>query len=116
MAKDTKVIIVTDYAGQLHITPAANKSYYLQRNNLMRNKPQQYKVSDVMNESDAIAYVEKNNGMDPNFVPANQAQETITTQAKQIEELKAQLAQLEQAKKAAAPEKKSSKQQDEAAA
>lgn len=101
-----KVLVVTDYVGNLHIVPTGNKNYYLSVNQRVKDK--QYKFRDNFNEDEAMEFLKKNDGRDPDFVTPAKAQKilqekddliavkdaTIEEKDKAIEDLKAQLAAL----------------------
>lgn len=87
-----KVLVVTDYAGTLHITPIGNASFYLGRNQVIKNK--QFKLKQ-MEEQEALDYVQANKGSDPNFVNPTKASELLADRDKEIEDLRKQLALLQ---------------------
>jgi hypothetical protein len=99
-----KVLVVTDYAGRLHITPAGNKAYYQAQN--QRNKLQQYTFREMEGDSkgdqpsEAEQFVAKNFGIDPSFKTPKQAAEVIADKDAEIRALREQL----QAAQKASPE------------
>ena len=86
-----KVLIVTDYAGNLHITPLGNKGYYQSRNVLVTEK--QFKLQE-MEEDEAVEYVEKHKGTDPGFVKPADAGKLIADKDAEIAALRAKLEEL----------------------
>lgn len=92
----TQVLVVTDYTGNLHVTPFNNKSYYLSRNLLMRNKPnQQYKIQEFDSEEAANGFISKNNGMDPKYVAPADIQQELSLKDKEIADLRKKLEDLQ---------------------
>ncbi|GEO08769.1 hypothetical protein [Segetibacter aerophilus] len=85
----SKVLLVTDYAGGLHITPVANKDFYQSRNNAVKDK--QFKFKE-MAEDEAYKFVEKNSGIDPDFKAPKQINKVIEDKDAEIRELRAALA------------------------
>lgn len=89
------VLLVTDYAGQLHITPIGNKAFYQNRNKIVKTK--QYKFRE-MSEEDANAFVVKNKGADPEHLTAQKAAGMINDKDAEIAALKKQLEELQAGK------------------
>jgi hypothetical protein len=86
------VLMVTDYAGRLHIMPLGNKPFFQSRNKTVKSK--QY-VFREMEEKAAYEFNEKNKGVDPDFITAKKAVNVIQDKDAEIERLKAQLAALQ---------------------
>jgi adenylosuccinate synthase len=86
-----KVLIVTDYTGNLHITPVGNKGFYQSRNRLVKGK--QFKFREGMTEAEAEEFVKKNKGKDPDHINLSGAEKIIKDKDAEIEELKKQLAE-----------------------
>lgn len=93
MSTSTKVLVVTNYYGHLHINPLNTKAYYQSQNQLIKDK--QYKFRE-MDEKAAYAFVEENNGIDPDFKSPKEAAKAI---ADKDAEIKALREALEEAKK-----------------
>lgn len=95
-----KVLLVTDYAGNLHITPVGNKAFYTSRNKVVTDK--QFKMK-VLEEEEAYAFVEKNKGQDPEFVTVAGAQKAIASKELELaakdDEIAKLKAELEAARK-----------------
>lgn len=88
----SKVLVVTDYAGGLHITPLGNKNYYVKQNKLIKTK--QFGLQE-MEEDVAQKFVEDNKGIDPKYVPATDSRKVIADKDAQIEALQKQVAALQ---------------------
>ncbi|HRH60147.1 MAG TPA: hypothetical protein PL045_06225 [Chitinophagaceae bacterium] len=88
----SKVLVVTDYSGVLHITPLGNKPYYERQNN--KNKSRAFLFRE-MEEKEAIDFVAKNKGTDPDYVRPQDLQKVLNNKDSEIESLKAKLAALE---------------------
>lgn len=90
-----KLLVVTDYSGNLHIVPLGNKAFYQGRNNVIKTK--QFKFREL-DEKAAYEFVEKHGGVDPDHVTPAKAVSLISDKDAEIESLKAQLAELQKAK------------------
>jgi hypothetical protein len=88
---EKNVLLVTDWFGILHVTPAGNKSYYESQN--AKNKNLQFGIKE-MSEKDAYAFVDKNKGVDPNFVKPGDANKIISEKDQKIKDLEAELEKL----------------------
>jgi hypothetical protein len=100
MESNNKVLIVTDFTGNLHIVPIGNKAYYQARNQV--NKNLQYKFKEGLTEEEALNFVKENNGIDPTFTTPATASDVIANKDKQLadkvsenEQLKKQLEELQ---------------------
>lgn len=91
-----KVLVVTNMYGALNIVPAGNKDYYTSRNTITRTK--EYPRIDEMDEKAAQKFLEENNGIDPDFVKPEDANKAIKAKDDEINQLKEQLAKLQNAK------------------
>jgi hypothetical protein len=87
-----RVLLVTDYAGALHIVPLGNKAYYESRNKIIRNK--QFRLRE-MNEADALEEIKRCNGVDESFGSTPEADRKLANKDAEIEALKKKLAKLE---------------------
>lgn len=85
-----KVLVVTDYSGNLHITPLGNKSYYQAQNAKIKTK--QFGLQE-MDEKEAIKLMEDNNGIDPKFRTPTQAAKVIDDKDAELNRLREQLKQ-----------------------
>ena len=90
---DAKVLIVTDYAGNLHIVPPRNKGYYQSRNQVVKEK--QYRFREIHSEAEAEKFLKDNNGKDPDFITPKKAVIMIAEKSAENDELKAKIAELE---------------------
>jgi BMFP domain-containing protein YqiC len=90
---DAKVLIVTDYAGNLHIAQPRNKGYYQSRNQVVKEK--QYRFREGYSEAEAEKFLKDNNGKDPDFITAKKAVIMIAEKSAENDELKAKIAELE---------------------
>lgn len=88
------VLVVTDYVGNLHITPASNKGYYQSKNVVVKDK--QFKFKEGLTEDEANDFVLKNNGIDPDFLTPSKATAVIANKDAENEELKKKLSALQQ--------------------
>lgn len=86
-----KVLVVTDYSGNLHITPVGNKAYYQSRNKLVKTK--QYKFREDMTETEAEEFIKTNNGKDPGFVNVSKVDQVLAEKDNEIAELRKLLAE-----------------------
>src|SRR6478752_8002222 len=96
---DKNKIVVTDWFGHLHVVPATNADYYADANEKNKNTQYQYTIgSETMTEKDANEFVEKNEGVDPNWAKPGDASQLKTEnveQAQKIKELEEQLKELQ---------------------
>ena len=90
---DTKVLIVTDYAGNLHVVQPKNKAYYQSRNQVVKEK--QYRFREGLSETEAEKFLSDNNGKDPDFITPKKAVAIIAEKNSENDLLKAKIAELE---------------------
>ncbi len=90
---ESKVLIVTDYVGNLHIVQPRNKAYYQSRNQLVKEK--QYRFRDDMTEAEAEKFLKDNDGRDPEFITPKKAVALIAEKSAENDDLKARIAELE---------------------
>jgi hypothetical protein len=86
--KMNNVLLVTDYSGNLHITPVGNASFYKAQNQLIKDK--QYKLKE-MKEDEAMEFVKNNKGRDPEFISTADSASIVAEKNAKIEELQKQL-------------------------
>lgn len=90
---DNKVLLVTDHAGNLHITPLGNKAYY-QSQNVLNKTGAQYKFVEK-EETEAEAFVKKHAGRDPQFIKPNEAAKILSEKDQVIASKDEQIAKLQ---------------------
>lgn len=95
MAIEKNWLLLTNYAGVLQVMPLGNKPFFEAQNRSIRKI--QYKFRE-MPHAEAMAFIEENGGRDPDFITPKKAANIISDKDRQIEELKAQLAALQQPK------------------
>lgn len=93
MEKEKKVLVVTDWFGNLHINPLGNAAYYQAANERNKKTPYQYKVI-TMGEAEAEKFVNDNKGSDPKWVKPGDAVASVHEKDARIKELEEQLAEL----------------------
>jgi len=99
--------MVTDAVGTLHKTPLGNKPTYQSRNRILGDKA--YKIQE-MEETEIDDFMEKHDGIDPEFVTPSKANEMIASKDDTIKQLQAQLAALQNGVSAKVQEIKESQQ------
>ncbi len=110
----TKVLLVTDHNGVLHITPLGNLNYYKSQNE--RNKGKEQFTFKELEEKEAEAFVKKNKGIDPDFVKPADAKSLLSEKNSELEAKDAEIeklkAELEAAKKSASKKPEASETED----
>jgi hypothetical protein len=92
MAIEKNWLLLTNYTGVLQIVPLGNRPFFEAQNKTV--KKYQYKFRE-MTYQDAVDFVEKHNGRDPDFMTPARTASILSDKDRQIEDLKAQLAALQ---------------------